>query len=338
MDKIKAKEEDSVLWFQHEFGIWPGNSRFADMLKNLPIPKIVSLHTLHFQSNETPVGLRSEQQEFLAMILPHVDAITVFSYGVHRAVTLAFPEYKEKVHVIKHGIHSYPDIVRLSRKEAREQLNDYLLYESNLDSVTKDLLHKQQVLLDPRVVLLGQTGFLCPQKGSELLYKVRNNLQIAIPSRRIISLRIGESRDEIQRKYAEQLRNNNMSNILIEMWLPQNILPIAQRAFDINFYWPYDCTQSGVLAHALGAGAVIAGRDLEGVGETLKEAGQLAETDLSILEVRLKELILNPDLPDRLETNALNYARMFSWENQIDRHYGLARKVLSPSKVSLNSV
>ena len=35
------------------------------------------------------------------------------------------------------------------------------------------------------------------------------------------------------------------------------------------------CVVTYVLAHALGAGAVVAGRDLEGVGETLLEAGQL---------------------------------------------------------------
>ena len=29
-----AQKEDSILWLQHEFGIWPGNIRFVAMLKN----------------------------------------------------------------------------------------------------------------------------------------------------------------------------------------------------------------------------------------------------------------------------------------------------------------
>ena len=105
--------------------------------------------------------------------------------------------------------------------------------------------------------------------------------------------------------------------------------PVAQRAFDINFYWPRECTQSGVLAHQLGAGAIIAGRDLEGVGETLKEAGQLADTDLRCLVLKMKNLIDNPELAERIEESALRYAAEFSWPNQARRHYELAESLLS---------
>ena len=110
--KLGALAEDSVVCFQHEFGIWPHSMQFVAMLKSLDISKVVSFHTLHFQSTETPYGLRREQYDFLRILLPYVDTITVFSHGVYNAVTTAFPEYSAKVYVLKHGIHSYPEVSR----------------------------------------------------------------------------------------------------------------------------------------------------------------------------------------------------------------------------------
>ena len=122
---------------------------------------------------------------------------------------------------------------------------------------------------------------------------------------------------------------NSRDKFLLQTWLPQSILPLAQRAFDINFYWPSQCTQSGVLAHALGAGAVVAGRDLEGVGETLKEAGELADTNLRHLIFKMRNLILEPELREKLEETVFKYATAFSWEKQAQIHYELAEQISS---------
>ena len=73
---------------------------------------------------------------------------------------------------------------------------------------------------------------------------------------------------------------------------------------------------------------MVAGRDLEGVGETLKEAGQLADTDLRHLIMKIRNLILNPGLRERMEERALSYAAEFSWENQAGKHYELAEPIL----------
>jgi len=327
---LGAKVEDAVLWFQHEDGIWPDSRKFIAMLKGLDMPKVVTFHTLHFQNAETPCGLRKYQYDLLRNLLPHVEAITVFSGGVYWAVISAFPEYCTKVYIIKHGIHSYPEVSSLSRKEAKDKLNDFLLYESDLEQATKEALHRQRIFLDPDTVVLGETGFLCPLKQSESLYLVRDILQKVVPHQRIVAVRIGSHREASHAIYAEQLRKeqNGKDKFLLEAWLPRDILPLAQRAFDINLHWPSECTQSGVLAHALGAGAVIAGRDLEGAGEILKEAGQLADTDIDRLIMKIKNLIANPELRERIEESTLIYATEYSWENQALRHYELAKPLL----------
>lgn len=319
---------NAILWFQHEFGIWRDSQKFVTMLKDLHLPKIVTFHTLHFQSTETPSGLRKWEYEILQALTPHVDAITVFSHGVHRAITLAFPEYRKKVHKLKHGIHSYPEVTRLKRKEAREKLSDFLL-ESDLEQVIKEKLNRERIFFQADAVIIGQTGFLSPGKHSKLLYTARDKLQQMIPQKRIIAVRIGAPRESIQKTYAEKLRReqNGIDKFLLELFLPERMLPIAQRAFDINFYWPRDCSQSGILAHALGAGAIIAGRNLEGVGETLQEAGALVDTDLRRLLKKVKDVIFNPELGEKIEEKALKYAATFSWKNQARRHYELAERI-----------
>ena len=329
--ELGAQNDETVLWFQHEFGIWANDRAFVTMLSGLDLPKIVTFHTLRFQSTDTQVGLVQYEYDLLQALLPHVDAITVFSRGVYGAVTAAFPQHRHKVHIIRHGVHSYPTVSNLSRQEAKEALNAFLFHESELDRETKETLHRQRIFLDPDTVIIGQTGFLHPIKGSEHLYPARDELQKLIPDRRIVAVRIGIPRREVDIGHASELRvkQNGVDKFLLETWLPQRLLPLAQRAFDINYYWPYECTQSGVLTHALGAGAMIAGRDLEGVGETLRGAGAMADSDTERLLLKIRDHLLNPLLQYQAEQKALAYARRFSWENQTRLHYQLAREVLS---------
>ncbi len=330
LKELGLKDKDTVLWFQHEDQIWADSQKFVTMLKHLDMPKIVTFHTLHFQSSETPTGLQKYQYTLLKSLLPYVQAITVFSRGVHHAVTSAFPEYRRKVHVIKQGIHSYPEISRLGRKEARERLNDFLLLKSELSQTTKNALYKERIFLDSDTVVIGQTGFLRPLKQLEFLYLFRSELQQVISHKRIVAIHIGVTRKKSYDAYAGELRKrqNNRDSFLFEIWLPQDILALAQRAFDISFYWPAQCTQSGILAHALGVGAIVAARDLEGVGETIKEAGGIVDTEPEGLLLKIKELIFSPTLGKKIEREILKYAGEFSWKNQSLRHYELAQRIL----------
>ena len=332
LQQIGADFKNSVLWFQHENGIWRENRKFISMLRQLNIPKVVTLHTLHFQSSETTCGLTRSEHEFLGRLLPEVDAITVFSNGVFGAVANAFPQHRNKVYVIRHG-YPYPaKVTRLSRKEAREQLDDYLIYESDLPRSTKESLYEQHIFNDEETSIIGETGFLCSGKQSELLFSVRDRLASMSPDKRIAALRIGAARDGFQTEYAAKLsqQQDKKDKFLIETCLPEDMLRVAQRAFDVNFYWPEKCTQSGIIAHALGAGAIMAGRDLEGSGEMLREAGAISEKDIDSAIARITDLLLNPELGRKMEDKALKYASRYSWANQAQRHWDLADHVLEP--------
>ena len=338
LEKLGLGKADTVLWFQHEFNIWQDSDAFVAMLKQLDLPRVVTLHTLRFQTSETPLGLTREEYNLLRDLLPNVDAITVFSKGVHSAVTTAFPEHRKKVHVLRHGVRSYAEVAHLSRRQAKEAFNDFLLGESDLEPETKEALRSERIFLDPDTVILGQMGFLHPIKGSEFLYPARDGLQELLPQQRIVAIRIGRPRLPEHIPHAIELRKqqNGKDKFLFDIWLPEQMLPLAARAFDINYYWPNDCTQSGMITHAFGAGALVAGRDLEGVGETLKEAGALYDSDPERLLLKIRELVLAPKLQENAREKAVNYARKYSWENQALRHYRLAGNLLSTPPARVN--
>jgi hypothetical protein len=65
------------------------------------------------------------------------------------------------------------------------------------------------------------------------------------------------------------------------------------------------------------------------VGETLKDAGAMADSDPGRLLLKIRDHVLNPLLQHQVEQKALAYARRFSWENQTRLHYQLAQEVLS---------
>ncbi len=337
LDGLKSFNVDlnnSVLWFQHEFGIWPDTQQLVNTLRNLDTAKIITLHTVHFQDKETPFGMKKRQYDLLKLVLPLVDAITVFSRGAYQAVVSAFPQYAGKVHILKHGIHHYPEILELTSREAKFKLHDYLLNQSDISPKAKKRLKKNRIFLDEESVVIGQTGFLVKHKGSKLLFSFKKKLQKIINSKKLASVRIGGIRESRQKPYVEQLKQlyDNNNSYIIEAWLPPDILPVAQRAFDINFYWPDNCTQSGILAHALGAGAITAGRQLEGFGEILSEAGGIVEDNYFKLVSKSAQILSNPILYEAIESSALSYSHKHSWGKKALEHVELAQQVLQNRK------
>ncbi|MEE8373753.1 MAG: hypothetical protein V3R87_08545 [Dehalococcoidia bacterium] len=327
-----GSDRDQVIWFQHEFGIWRDNARFVDMLAELPRVKVVTLHSLHFQSHETVYGLRRHEHLFLSQLLPHTDAITVFSNGVRRAVLRAFPEFHEKVHLLQHGTHLFPGLATLSRAQAKAMIHDYLVDESPLDQESKKQLREQRVFLDPGTTVLGGAGFITASKGIDLLFHACDTLQQMLPERKIAAVYVGllrESGGVEDSRCAEALKSKSRGkqHFLLETYLPAHMLPVLLRALDVYFYWPTDCTQSGILAHALGAGATIACRDMEGVGEAVRIAGGLTSHKFGDLIAGIQRLILEPGLGDQASEKASVYAQSFSWKNQASRHFELAEEL-----------
>ena len=83
---------------------------------------VATLQALHFQSSETPFGFDEREYRLLKEVIPYLDALPVFSDGTRRAVIKAFPEYKDKITVLRHGVQTYPAMVP---QESRRVLKKY---------------------------------------------------------------------------------------------------------------------------------------------------------------------------------------------------------------------
>lgn len=324
-----SQRPDQVLWFQHEFGIWRDSIGFIEMLRGLAVPKVVTLHSLHFQSSETVYGLRRNEYHLLRALVPVTDAITVFGEGVAAAVGRAFPEYKEKVHILRHGAHVYPAVSSMSRMEAKARAHHYLVHESDLDEDSKAVLERERVLLSPDTVVIGGAGFVTRSKGIEKLFDACDLLRQALPDADIAAVYTGHLREPGNRpnsSYASGLTSTfrDARGLLLDTYLPRKMLAVMLRALDVYFYWPGDCTQSGIISHALGAGATIVSRNLEGVGETVGMAGGVIGSDFERTVARVQELVGNPAIRERLSERATRYADEFSWRRQAMRHFELA--------------
>ena len=311
--KVNRLAKDSVVWIQHTFGIW-GKENYPEFIKfvsEIKEKKIITLHSLHFQSNETPYGLEEIEHKLLESLLPVVDAITVFSDGVYLAVCSAFPDFKDKVVVLRHHCKLYPRIVK---KYARERLIEDLLESRKIPhKVKKQLENLKKVIFKKNVKLIGDIGFITPLKGSEVIYLVQDELGNKT-KQKIISMYIGTVRDPTDSgevNYCKKLKglHDGKTKFFINLYIPERMIAIYLEAFDVIILWPNSCTQSGRLSLLQGAGVCAIGKDMEGVGETLKLSALPTVETYGSLVSALARILTRPESKSLMAGMARTYAR-----------------------------
>ena len=335
--------EGDLLWFQHSFGMWGGlNTHFLRLIeegKRRGKKVGASFHTIHFESEETPWGMRKEEQELLEEVLPLLDFMTVFSLGAHRAVVKAFPHCKEKVVVLRHGVHRYP---RVSQPEARQKLIDYLIQQANIPSEEKKEVKRIEKTLTSRyTVLLGNYGFITQAKDPLQLYKLGRVVQERLPNHLVITLFMGKIREKQADQRGRSLPvlqglksvHNWMENLFFEAYIPERTFPLAFRALDFAVFWCHNATQSGRMAHAQGTGVPVVGRKWEGIGETLELSGLPVADTLDELAEKIAEIVKEPRLREEMEKSSWRYADRYSFYNQAKKHLLLAETLRAGMKL-----
>jgi len=228
-----------------------------------------SFHSIHFQSEETPWGMETKELELLREVLPLLDFMTVFTLGAHRAVAKAFPPYKERVLVLRHGVHRYP---RVRQDEARQKLIAYLFQEAEIPVSQKaELKRIERSLASKDMVLLGNFGFITPDKDPLQLYELGRLVQEKLPNHRVMTLFVGRIQLRKNQKVEPFLPildglesiHNGKDNLFFEDYIPEAIFPLAFRALDFAVFWCHNATQSGRMAHAQGTGVIVVGRKWE---------------------------------------------------------------------------
>ncbi len=329
--KVNRLVNGSVVWIQHSWGIWGGKniSEFIKFISEIKGKKIITFHTIHFQSNETPYGLEEIEYKLLESILPIVNVITVFSDGVYLAVCGAFPDFKDKIVVLRHYCEIYPSA---STKNAKKKLIESLLSAKRINSkLKKQLENLGKIIAKKNVKLIGDIGFITPNKGSEIIYLVREELEKKI-NQKIISMYIGTVRDitnNEQVNYAKKLKDfhDGKRNFFINSYIPEENLSLYLKAFDVIILWPNACTQSGRLALLQGAGVCAIGKNMEGIGETMKlSALPTVDTYGSLVNV-LARVLTRTDSRNLMVGMSKTYARKFRSSIQAKKTLRLANAV-----------
>ena len=322
--------DGDLLWFQHAFGMWGNvNTHFIKLIeegKRWGKKVGASFHSIHFQSEETPWGMETKELELLREVLPLLDFMTVFTLGAHRAVAKAFPLYKEKVLVLRHGVHRYP---RVSQDEARQKLIAYLFQEAEIPVSQKaELKRIERSLASKDMVLLGNFGFITPDKDPLQLYELGRLVQEKLPNHRVMTLFVGRIQLRKNQKVEPFLPildglesiHNGKDNLFFEDYIPEAIFPLAFRALYFAVFWCHNATQSGRMAHAQGTGVIVVGRKWEGIGETLELSGLPAAETLDELAEKIVEIVREPRLRGEMERRNWRYADRYSFYNQAKKH------------------
>ena len=335
-------EDNYVFWIQQGDSIWRNRPKFVKILKFLKKKKveniIVTHHTLNFQSPETKYGFKKWQYELLKNELPYIDVNTVFTNGVYKAFTKAFPEYKEKTVLIRHGVPSYP---RISQENAKKEIISWLESENELNQDwQKSVEDLNSKIFEKITITFGDIGFIDDRKLSNTIYPIIKLLQKRFPEKNIIGLYIGTLSFASLKKisYLQRLKNlhNPKNNFyFFETYVPEHLFAKSLRALDIIHMWQKDCRQSGKLAHALGIGATVVGRNIEGVGETLKMCGYPALNAYEDFLNEIERIIANSESKDLMEKSASEYAKTYNWENQALKHIELAESLISGKNLPL---
>ncbi len=321
-----ADLDRTVLWFQHTEGIWP---RFLDLLiriEGFPGYKVVSLHSVHFQSRETPWGLPLSEYRELQGVLPLLDRATVFTSGACKAVQGAFPQHATKVTLLRHAMEAGPAV---SRDQSRRSLIRYLERVRSAVRPTGSAQTLLDALADPATAVVGAFGFIQWDKGFRMVYTLRDALEERLQGRRVVGLVMGSMREPEARRNQNLLAQleeaaDGMDSFLVLAMPPDPVFRAAFNAVDINVFWPDSPTQSGRVAHALGMGAVVVGRDIEGVGEELCEAGAPVCRDFDELVEEAVRLLTDEARAGAVSMRARRYAARYSWANQASHHLEIA--------------
>lgn len=334
--KVNRLVNGSVIWIQHSFGIWgkDNSSEFIKFISEIKGKKIITFHTIHFQSNETPYGLEEIEYKLLENIFPLVDTITVFSDGVYLAVCGAFPDFKDKVVVLRHHCKFYPSV---SARDAKERLIEGLLSSKRIThKLKRQLENLGKIISKKNVKLIGDVGFITPDKGSEIIYLVQEELEKKI-NQKIISMYIGTVRDPTdseQVNYSKKLKSfhDGKKNFFINLYIPERTLTLYLKAFDVIILWPNACTQSGRLSLLQRVGVCGIGKDMEGVGETMKlSALPTVKTYSSLINV-LARVLTRPDSRNLMIGMARTYARKFRCSIQAKKTLRLANAIRGRKK------
>ena len=285
-----------VVNLQHEFGlygVWHDevfDDHLRPFLDELQVPLVATLHSL-------PPEPSDSMREAVRAIAARADVVVVMAQLAVRLLANRYGVTKRPV-VIPHGM---PAVTRSGRHRLKRQLG-----------------------IDGRT-MISTFGLVDPRKGLEYMIEAMPEVVERFPTS--ISLIVGQTHPELQRKAGETYRNELVERVahlgldehvgFVNQYLSQREIVDHLLASDV-YVTPYlDPNQitSGTLAYALGAGkAIVSTRYLHatealaedrGILVDFRSAEQLAAGALAILS--------DPARKEGMERRAYAYGAKAAW-------------------------
>lgn len=301
-DKINQKKDYKIVFIQHEFGLYGGDSGVyvLDLMEKLDKPIVATLHTVLPFPNKN-------QKEVLSKIGKLSDALIVMTHNAAQILEQTYSVSKEKIHVIPHGTHL---------------ISPYSEHDKNI----KHSFGKRLVL--------SSFGLLNAGKSIETALDALPAVIKEFPN--LLYLIIGKTHPGVAKVEGEKYRNslyekvkqlNLVENVLfVNKYLAIESLLAYLRRTDIYLFTSKDPYQavSGTLAYAISSGCPIISTPIPHAKEFLDGAGLVVNFQAPAeLSEAIISLLSNPKRMHEMSLNALQRISPTAWQNSAIAHVDL---------------
>lgn len=302
-----------VVILQHEYGIFGGDhgAYILDLIKNLRMPVITTLHTI--------LSKPTQKQKFIiSEIAKYSDSLVVMSHIAKEMLITIYSVKSDKIAFIPHGI---PD------------------FSLKKPGVYNDLLH----VVGHRVIL--SFGLLSPGKGIE--YMIRAMPKIIEKHPDVLYIILGETHPHIKEidgdayrmSLHQEVRRNNVDDFVVfhnRFVSLENLVQFLQTAtIYVTPYINKEQITSGTLAYALGCGAAVVSTPYIYAEELLAdERGRLVDfNDSQGLADEIIDLLDNEDKLEKIRFYGYHYCRSMTWKEVSRNYLELASDIIEKRKL-----
>lgn len=307
------KSDIDLLIIEHEYGIYGGEDGeyLLDLIDNLEIPFVTTLHTVLSNPNEKQLSILKELGEkSIKVITMAKNTVPLLKkiYGIE----------ENKIDVIPHGV-------------------------PNIPVLPKENLKKKYGYTGRKII--STFGLINPGKGIE--YGIEAIAKVKQKYQDVLYLILGQTHPNIKKEYGEEYRhkleelvdklgiNDNVK--FVDKYLTKKEIIEYLELSDI-YMTPYlgrEQAVSGTLAYAAGLGKVIISTPYKYAEEILSEGrGLLADfRDSDSLARCIEYVFENPEKRKLIEIEIKKLGRSMMWNNIAYRYVIMILSVLDFRKV-----
>jgi glycosyltransferase involved in cell wall biosynthesis len=300
----------SGVMIQHEYGIYGGvdGENILSFMELCKKPILVTLHTVLPDPSEN-------MKRVTQRIIEEANKLVVLTENSKKILELVYPESKDKVHVIPHGVHAAP-FTKTAKAKKKLELED--------------------------LTILSTFGLLSRGKGIEYVIKSLPEIVKKYPT--VTYLILGQTHPVVRRNEGESYRQE-LIDLVSDLNLKDHVMFYDQylslsdlieflQATDIYISTSINPNQavSGTLSYALGTGRVVVSTEFAQAKEIItKENGRLVpiKNEKAYADTLLE--LLSPHINlHKMNLNAYEGTRKMLWSNVACEYSKLLRQNILP--------